>query len=817
MSRSVDLDHLENAVARLRELHVTASGDDRARTARLLDLALADLASRLPDDDRAASRGPDTFQVAGGDLDADVNWAELQGQSEAVRNLMATMPMLAAALPADLPLRQALLAFSQLNEALDRGQWSPESDAVLANATRQVELAGIPDIGPMLRVVAMRIRIRHCFLAEQDGRKPAWPSPAELDALRAEMATCDLAGTFVGPFQSMAGLEQMWFADLTMMQLMVMVKDERDRRDRAWRDRAVALLNQASAHLDQVPEAFAGQARRWRGELDKLSVALGQVAIPPDPVPAQAAPAPAPPAPAPASPPPKPAESAPAEDPAGSTLATPRTPPSWQLDEPLTRVMSPQGAAGFGLLAQLDGRAAMMVIAHLTAMFPAIAAGRWTPDADRAFDALCQEASRLDADPGSQLSDRAVVAAQLVMARSAKLGLKSRDPRPEERPSAGEKAELVAELEAAISILSAADAEYPAATGFKEMQSMLHAEAASLLTDLGRPDGDQPEPRLIARAHEHLDQMPPEMFDQLPPLLKDAFLLQRIVTDGSTPTAAEADHIRQSFTEIAETTDMLFGEAAAACSVARTRQDRESLTTAISELTKLAIALPAGSPLHVRRLVLQAEMQTLQVMKFNSPVALADAIGSALDAGRATADPVMRIVVAHRLQVAFGLMTATGQRHGPFDEAQELLGTFLAETADENWPLRVITTVALGATLTLRAAAAGDLELHDAASALIADAERLLPPATPDSGWYDAARTIHSWASVHALNCPDACLLLLALRIGDVLAEFVASTPERLGAADFQAESNAIREARERLLALTEPSQAGPGSEEVPS
>ncbi len=844
MTSSVELNHLEETVARLRELHAAAADDHRMQTARLLGLAIADLAPRLPEDDfrqaeladeglarldesgdsspaaeqartrltriGAARQGPDTFRIAGGDLNWDVNWAEMLGPSEAARNLLGMLPMLAASVPPMMPLRQALLDIAEVIGAFDRGQWSPEGDAVLASAIRQVELAGLGnELGSMLRVIAMMIRMKRCQIAEQEGRKPTWPALAELDVLVTDASAWDVADVFAaGPFQQAAGLEQIWVAGVITMRILADIKSPRAVRDRAWRDTLLRLVDQAKGCLARAPSGHAEPVQLMRGNLDKVSATLRQMTVREGPVqatPVQTAPAPAPPPAA-----------KPAEEPLAGIVTDPPDPPSWRLDESFSQLLSPQGAAAFLALTQFADSAMLTAIARLTAVYQAVLARRWTPDAEHELDALSQEASRLNGDAGASLHDRATVCAMLAMARVGRWGLRSQDPRPAVYPSASETAELVAEIDEALQLLSSAQAEDPAASMYKTLEAPLRMQAASLLTDLGRPGGEHPDPALIALARKYLDQVPPEVFEQLPPIVSDALLLQGIVADGSRPTSDQAELLARRFPEVVETTGIQLDEAEAASSVARQRRDLESVGAALNELNKAAIALPAGSPHHVRRLLLQAEMQTLLARHSSSQVALADVLGVTIDAGRATREPAARKSVAHRLATTFAMMTLAGLRDGPFDEAQEVLDVILAEAAGDDWPLRVITTVATGAVLAMRAFTAADPGLHESSRTLVTDAERLLPEPRPDGDWYGAARTLHSWACVHTLSCPDACLLPVALRVGDVLAGLLASNPEMISAEELQRESKALREAREKLLALTGPAETVPTDEQPP-
>ena len=171
------------------------------------------------------------------------------------------------------------------------------------------------------------------------------------------------------------------------------------------------------------------------------------------------------------------------------------------------------------MLADLSGTPVMTSVSGLGSVLKSIFARRWTAEADQGLAALRQQAGRLDGEQGSSLSDRAVVAAMVAMARVSQWHLMSVRPRPAERPPPSEVADIVAQIEAALELLSAAAAQFPSMTMFTELQGPLHAEAATLLTDLGRPGGDRPDSALIARARDHMAHVPAEMLDQLPPVV----------------------------------------------------------------------------------------------------------------------------------------------------------------------------------------------------------------------------------------------------------------------------------------------------------
>ena len=860
-----DVARQEDVVRRLRELHATAGDEDRPRAALYLGLAITDLIPRLPDGDArrgalageglsrldesadaspavtaarklltrllAANHGPESFQFAGGDLGWDMDWEALRGPAEAARNLAATLPLIASMLPPQAPLRQALDDIADVIRAIDQGQWSPQQDEVLRSAIRQVEQGGLgAGLGMTLRLVAMVIRVHRCRLAEQEGKHPEWPSLAEFDALITDMESADdLAAAFSGPFEAMAGLHHLYIACLVMMRLHVDVHRPDVRRDKAWRDGILGQLDLANDHLRQAPSAYAGPVQHMRGNLAKAFAALSQANLPdtapsaphprptppPAPGPGRPAGAPAPPTPAPPTPAPTPADEAPSADPAGAALdgvvigntAT----PSWTLDQSFGQIAAPEVLAGFRMLAELSGGSAMTPMSHLGGVLQSIFARRWTPEAEQELTALRQEAERLDGEPGSPLSNRAVVAAMLAMAQAGQWHLLSVSPRPAERPSVSQVTGVIAQVERALDLLSTAAAESPSVPTFTELQGLLHAQAASLLTDIGRPGGDNPNAGLIEQAREHMAHVPHELFEQMPPVVGDIFALRQIVADGTRPEAAVTRRLAERFGEAMEASGADLTAAHDAVDEARRRHDPAAIATAISELNTAGIALPAGSPRRAHMLVLLAEMQTLQALHTSYPLALADAAGTAIEAARAARTPDDRQSGAQRLTAVFSLMTASGQRDGPFEQAEKLLRAALADAGPGEWSLRVTAMAGIGAAMAMRAAATDDQDLRQAAGQLIADAERLLPEATSAGDWYDVARTLYTWTAMHGLSGPDAELVPVALRLIDKLEGVLADRQSTAAAGDGSStagdeamarELEMLREHRTRLLAV---------------
>jgi hypothetical protein len=857
----------EEVIGRLRELYEYAEDDDRRRAALLLGLAIADRAAMLPDSDaghgelarqgsslldesgedspsvrearesldrsRQLSQGPDTFLLRGGDLNWDVDWEALRGPSEAAANMRAMLPMLASMFPAQSPLRQALTDFVEVSNAIDRGQWTPASDVMLKKSIEQFEQADLdPGLGMVLRFVALFVRVQRCRLAEQAGGHPVWPPLADIDALITEFETTDLLDNLVwGPFpSSMEGFPHYIIAFLLTVRLLADIRSPDIRRDAPWRDNVLQLLARADEHFDKAPPAYAGLVRQMRDNLAQPREALRQWQHAPSPAspPPRTTPIPRPgPAPAAAQPPATdPATARPSLDKVldevkeGVVVDGPAT-PWFSLSGPFGQFATPAGLAGVRLLAQASENPVLMALTRVMSVFEAAVARRWTEAAEREVAELERQAEQDYEGPDSALSERAKVKSMLAVAHVVKWQLCSQSPRLDERPSAREAVGLVTEMETALDLMKAATAEYPDAPGLDGLQGILHMMVSSVLTDIGRPGGPQPDAEMIRRSREHLAQVPPSLAEQLPPVVQDVFLLQELIGAGRQATEDEAARLAGRFGEVYETSGIALLSAETAVAEVRRSPTLASLGVALGELNQAGVVLPAGHPLHFRRLILLAEMQTLLACHSTDPLPISDAIGTTIDAGQIASTVGEQQSAARRLVLIFSAMVTMGHGDGPFDQAEEFFRSALAGAADADWALRVTATVGLGAVAGLRAAQSGDQQAHDLAERLIADAETLLPPAEVTNDWYAAAHALYLWTSTRAMRGQDAGLLPVALRVTDRLDEMLVSylaqirdegeNGEPAAADPFAAQLKSLRDRRALLLAGPEGSAGEPG------
>ena len=544
MSQSVGPDRQDEVIGGLTELYEQAEGDDRRRAALLLGLAIADKAALLPDHDpghgqlaeqgsalldesgedspavargreslarsRQLSQGPDSFQLQGPDLNWDMNWDQVRGLNDAARNLTAMLPGLAAAFPPGSPLGKALTDIAGVVGAFDRGEWTRESDAVLKSAIAQVEQAGLGSgIGTMLRLVSMFVRIQRGRLAQEQGREPDWPPLAEIDALIAEFETTDLGEQLGwGPFESAQGLPHLMIGFLIGVRLFVDTRNPDTRRDAAWREDTLRLLDRADKHLSQAPPMHAGPVSQIRANLAKPRAALLQwnpsaTAAAPAPRPAASQPDPAPP-PEPA---PEPSLGDIVNDALeGIVLNDPQSPLSAGAGL-FSGITTPSGMEAIRLLAQAGDNAVLQAATHLMPLYQASVAGRWTEEAARELAQLELKNEQLSSQPDASLADRAKLAGMLAQAHVVRWNLLSHSPRPADRPTARDTAALAAEAEAVLD-LTAAAAEQPYPPDLGLLPGLIHYLASTLRTDLGRPGSDEPDAEQLRLAREHMAQVP---------------------------------------------------------------------------------------------------------------------------------------------------------------------------------------------------------------------------------------------------------------------------------------------------------------------
>ena len=839
MSYSNDLDQKEAVVQRLRELHAGADDADRKNAALLLGLAIADLVESLPESDsrrdqlategqkrldesgattnsaatalaqlkRAnASQPPDPTLVGTG-LNWNVDWEALSEPIQAARQVHAMMPMFATMFPAGSPLRQAVTDFTGVVGVAEDGQSTADRATGLAEVTRLVEEAGLGGgLGPVLRMQTMLMKVAHCSQTEQAGGQPDWPALAELDAVIAEVEAEDLDEWLnIEPFTQLAGLPHVWIANLLTARLLVDNKTRTGPPDVAWRDDALRLLDRADDHLSQAPPAYDGPVRQLRSALAKPRAALRDLTVPSGHPPAQPAP-----------PPPRLKRTEPTKPEPGAGVGGQAAAAGPSFDGVFDLLTNPDGRAALRLVSHGAETNALAGMGHMTGSVEAIFAGRWTSQAEQSLAGLEQHLQRLNADAGSSLTERAVVTAMLAQARLTRWNLRSSNSRLDERPPRSEGLALAGELEAALDLLDEAATGITPSSDLASMRNMMHVSAGILLTELRETGDGQLDQGRTERAHEHLDQVPAEFLSQHSPFLADAVKLQRLFSEGRPATPEENAILANRFGEVFDITGGTLVSAEAAVARARQNPSAESIGAALNELTEAGIALPAGSPLHFSRLTLLAEAQTMLAWRTTEPFAAYDAIGTAVEALRTAKTSSEQRVAALLLVAMLGLMTVKGLREGPFAESEELFSAALANASPEDWPLRTIATVGLGASKGLRASATGDRLLQQASARLIAEARQLLPPPAFTSDWRESARALFTWTSIRAMYGadPDPDSAAIALHVGDLLNDLIA---DRADAEQFATDLAMRQEVREQLLGLATPASDESSASETAS
>jgi hypothetical protein len=824
VSTAADPARQEDVIRRLRELHGAANDEDRPRAALLLGLAVADLVDLLPDDnprrgdlaaeglarleesadassatararellrDRLKVRAqadaaagerhpePGSFPLGVGDLNLDLDWEALRGPSEAARNVIGMLPVMASMLPPQTPLREALTSITEVIGAFEQGQWTPEGDAALTTAIEQVERGGLGHgLGLILRVVAVMVRVRRCQQVYKAGGQPHWPAPDELDTLIAELESSqDLAASLGVPFQAMDGLHHLYTTFVIMMRLLVDVRSGDVRRDASWRDRMLELIGQADSHLGETPPAYSGVARSLRGKLAETSAQLRRATVPPAAPPRTPVPSPSRAAEPTASRVPPDTRPAPKSTfPLDGTASDAENVWSWSFDPAIIQ-RSQQLLAGLPILAgQAEGPLGTRLAGMLLAM-EAVNSRKWTPEHDERLAQLERQAVHSSAQPGPP-QERAVNAALLAVTRAVRCQQRSVSPRSEEHPSADDYTAAIAESESALELLmQAAGGGGSLADG---LTAMVRAQTAMLLVDLSRIDAEH-RPDLLARARGYFDQLPQAMLEGMP-VLRDMSVLEQLLEGRIQP---DSEAVRPIIDRNPGMWDLSGGDIRRALRFAdRAQRSRtvDDIGTALGELQAVWIGLPAGSPMRAQVLLSIATMRGQLAGQITHETSAAEAASTAVEALRLANAPDEVDGAARLLVTMFSLMLSQGRRQGPFPEAEKAVRAALTSGAGD-WGQRVTLLTALAAATALQARTADDEEMRAASQRAMADAERALPAPMPTGRWYAAARVLFTWAAVHGLFLDDAESVRTALRLMDVLEDVLARHPEVTGQA----------------------------------
>ena len=844
MSDPADLAAREDAIRRLRELHDAAGDADRPLAARYVGLASADLIALLPEGDRrrgelatdALARldelddgspetaalaerlrpyvpaEPEVIQLGGGDLNWDVDWQTLQGPAESAKSVIDMLPFMASMLPPGAPIRQALTSITDVLQAFDRGQWTPERDRSLKTAIQQVEAGGLgAGLAMMLRLIAMTMRVRRCQQVAEAGGRPQWPSLAELDALIVGFeAADDLNESLGGPFQAVDGLHHMYIAVAIFMRLLVDSKRTDVRRDAAWRDNILRLLGQADEHLRQLPPAYAGMGRELRSKLGSLATALRTGTPPPNP-PGGRKPAPAPPSAAPSAPPaapPPPASPAPV---AAELDAAPSTVPD------LVGFADAAAAAGawdsFAAMGQYSGRAfdgleiltGMLddpVTQGLRGMMAALGATnsrRWTPEYDQRLAEMEQQAAGRAGDlPASQ---RFLLAAMHAVMRATRYQQQSASLRSADHPPASELTAVIAELESALETGREADASEPNPM-MTQVSEVVRAQVAVLLVDLSALDVEQ-RPELLARARGYFDELPAEMLDQMP-VLRNMVVLERLIEGRIEPDDDAIKSVINLSPDAWDRSGSDLKPALAAADRARRSQQPEDIAAALLQLQTVWVRMSAGNPMRAQVLIPLATQRALLAARSGSEQAAVNAVGPAIAALGAAAKPAERDAAAQLTANVLIQMLSRGQFGGPFREVEEAARGALVGLGDADWAPRVSLLTTVGAAMTMRAYVQSDKTLRTAAQQVVAEAGQLLPESEPTSAWFAAARLLFAWTGVHGVCLHDQESSATALRLADSLEAVLAgASPSSATEGDGSpaAVAAGIRQLREQLIA----------------
>jgi hypothetical protein len=578
----------------------------------------------------------------------------------------------------------------------------------------------------------------------------------------------------LGPqFGAVQDLHHFFIAAVVLMRVQVSVRQPGARRDAAWRDNTLRLLDQADDHLRRSPPAYAGLVRRLRGQLAGMFAALSGTAMSSGPPTASPVPESAPaPRPSSASKPPSPPK------PAFASASAPGGPTSgsgvrdwWPSD--LTNELSPQVMSGLQILASQAGGSTAAVITAMMLAMEAVSARRWDSGFDTRLAAVEADAERLSGD-GQPLHDRAMMAATLAITHAVRSLQLGSSPRVAEHPSADDFAAVLAEIEAALELMAAAGAGNPAMS--EGLSAMLHGQAAIVLVEISRLD-IQHRPALLARARAHFDQMPAEMRDQAP-VLEDIAVLEKLMEGVIAPDDPAVAPMADRHPNLWDQQGLTLRSALSAVEKARQSRVPEDIGVALRKLQLVWAGLSAASPVRVQVLLPMARLQNLLAVEGRYRLG-AEAASSATAALRTASSTGELAEAAHLLVTTFALMLTRGERTGPFGEAAQALRTALADLGPDDWALRTMMLTAAGAATALAAIAAGDeTGASAAARRVIADAEQALPDPQPTAVWYTTARVLCTWASAQGVLLGDDESARLATRLIATLETLLSDHPE---------------------------------------
>ena len=827
MTDPTDLTAREDAVRRLRELHDAASDADRPRAALHVGLASDDLIELLPQDDQrrgelatdALSRldgldgdspetaelaerlrgylpaEPDLIELGGGDLNWDVDWAALQGPAESAKSVIDMLPFMASMLSSGAPMRQALISITDVLQAFERGQWTPERDRSLSAAIKQVEAGGLgTGLAMMLRLIAMTIRVRRCQQAADAGGRPQWPSLAELDELVEGLeSAADLGDSLGAPFQAVDGLHHLHIAGAISLRLSVDTKRTDVRRDKAWRDNALRLLDQADEHLLQMPSAYARPAGELRAKLSGVATRLRAGTMPPSP-------------PAARKPPAKPAPQAAASRqarpaPAPPAAASPSATGAWDN----IAAMGQYSARAFDGLQVLTGMLDDPMAKGISGMLLALKATngrRWTPE----YDQRLAEMERQAAGPAGSVTSaqRFVLAGILAFMHATRYHQRSASPRSADHPPASELTAVITETEAALETGREVTASEPN-TMVTEVSAILRAQLAMMLVDLSKFDHSH-RAELLARARAHFDQVPAEMMDRLP-VIRNMAVLEQLIEGRIEPDDDAIASVIDVHPDAWDRSGSALKPALATADRALRSRLPEDIGAALVELQAVWVRLSAGNPMRAQVLVPIATQWALLAERTGSGQIAADAASTAITALSAAVTPAEREATGQLTVNVLTQMLSRGQFGGPFLEAEEAARGALATLGDDDWASRLSLLTATGAAMTMRAHAQHDETLGAAARQVIAEARQLLPEPEPTNSWFAAARLLFAWTGVHGVCLHDTEASMTALRLADsldaVLARSPAAANPALGADDadsLDAAVDGIGQLRQQLI-----------------
>jgi CHAT domain len=425
----------------------------------------------------------------------------------------------------------------------------------------------------------------------------------------------------------------------------------------------------------------------------------------------------------------------------------------------------------------------------------AIASDRWTDEDEACLAGLRAEAEKYrlfepDDTPPPPLKQqaRAFTAVLLAIGHARRVSANAGSPWPQEQPAAAEIASVLAEAEAALTLLTRAEG---VDRDMAWIAGLLHVECGRLLVSLAGVTGKTPD--LVARVSAHARQVPDDIGRAVPFVGHYAVML-KLFTRELSPLDEAVIAAGDQDRNIWDSGGADYARAEAAAYRAEATGNPQDYRSAIAELQMVCIGLPAGSEVRGRTLTLLADMQLGLAASTDDVTLIPAAIATASTALRVATTPRVAQGAACTISDGLAMMALIGPFHGPFEE----LSAEVRRALDRGYPHpaspaeRAALLAALTAALGMAATTGEDLALRQVVRELAEDAEQALPPAAPspaapspaapsatarEAEWillYRTARGLHFWTAAQVMSLGDTAMIPVALRVAAKLERYLA-------------------------------------------